>query len=154
MAQENLGLTDCLISVFISAVTCATYRWERLRLCRRWLTWFSTLNSRTIIWKIQHHYDYIGTRSLCSLTFISLCALQSTKKSCSFLGCTNQSMTGGVCIRHGAKKKLCSFLECTNQAVNGGVCIRRRAEKKLCIIPECTNQAQKGGECRRHGAER
>jgi hypothetical protein len=43
---------------------------------------------------------------------------------CTFKGCTNQAVKGGVCITHGAKRYvyICSFEGgCTNQAQKGGV---------------------------------
>ena len=46
------------------------------------------------------------------------------RKQCSFAGCTNQSMKGGVCWTHGAKLevKRCSHKGCKNCVVKGGVC--------------------------------
>eukprot|EP00986_Skeletonema_menzelii_P008032 scaffold3256_cov120-Skeletonema_menzelii.AAC.4 len=75
------------------------------------------------------------------------------KYVCSADGCTNHVVTGGVCVRHGAKVKLCSSEGCTNLAIKGGVCIRHGAKKKLCSSEGCTNQAQIGGVCMRHGAK-
>ena len=75
------------------------------------------------------------------------------KKLCSREGCTNIAKKGGVCTRHGAKIKRCSRKGCTNYALKGGVCIRHGAKKKLCSSEGCTNNAKKGGVCQRHGAE-
>jgi hypothetical protein len=77
------------------------------------------------------------------------------KYFCSVGGCPNYVVSGGVCIRHGAKyeKKLCSVAECSNQAQNGGVCIRHGAKVKRCSVAECSNQVRNGGVCIRHGAK-
>jgi len=78
------------------------------------------------------------------------------RKPCSMEVCTNQSQTGGVCIKHGSKSKLwlCSTDGCPNKARKrkGGVCIRHGANRKRCNEEGCTNQSQIGGVCQRHGA--
>ena len=56
----------------------------------------------------------------------------SEKKYCSWEGCTNGAIKGGVCWRHGAKST-------TN--------------KKKCSSEGCTKYAQKGGLCRSHGTK-
>ena len=75
-------------------------------------------------------------------------------KRCSFEGCTNHVVKGGVCFTHGAKveQKQCSFKGCTNWVVNGGVCVTHGAKRKLCSFEGCTNKVQKGGVCITHGA--
>lgn len=75
-------------------------------------------------------------------------------KTCTFEGCTNNAVKGGVCIRHGAKRKTCSREGCTNNAVKGGVCVRHGAKQKTCTFEGCANNAKKGGICIRHGAKR
>jgi hypothetical protein len=78
------------------------------------------------------------------------------KKRCSHEGCANGAVTGGVCIRHGAKVKRCSHDGCTNQAVEGGVCVRYGAKLKRyrCSHEGCTKYAQQGGVCKKHGAKK
>ena len=79
-------------------------------------------------------------------------AQKGVKKQCSYEGCTNQVVNGGVCKRHGAKVKTCSHEGCTNYSKNGRVCIRHGAKKKHCKHEGCTKHARKGGVCKRHGA--
>ena len=68
----------------------------------------------------------------------------SKKKYCSWEGCTNGAIKGGVCWRHGAKsttnKKKCSSEGCTNYAVKGGVCVRHGAKTT-------TNKKKKKNNC-------
>jgi hypothetical protein len=59
-----------------------------------------------------------------------------------------------VCMKHGAKIKRCSYEGCTNQVVKGGVCKKHGAKVNLCSSEGCTNHAKKGGVCWRHGANR
>jgi hypothetical protein len=77
-----------------------------------------------------------------------------TRKHCSHKGCANQAVRGGVCITHGAKMELkrCSVERCNNTSKKGGVCVTHGAEKKRCSLEGCTNQARKGGVCITHGA--
>ena len=72
------------------------------------------------------------------------------RKPCSEEGCKNQSYSGGLCKRHGAKAKQCSHEGCTSTAQKGGVC---RKHGKLCSREGCTNQVLQGGLCWRHGAK-
>ena len=83
-------------------------------------------------------------------------ATKTKKKKCSSEGCTNQAQKGGVCIRHGATwtKKQCSSEGCTNQVIRGGVCVRHGAKKKQCSIEGCTKVSKRGGVCNKHGAYR
>ena len=55
-----------------------------------------------------------------------------------------------VCTRHGAKVKECSYKGCNNNTIQGGVCTRHGAKVKACSYEECSNYAKKGGVCRRH----
>ena len=101
--------------------------------------------------------------------------IKTTRKHCSFEGCTNKATSGGVCKTHGAKKYIyiCTFDKCTithgapatprqqcnqegctNIAIKGGVCITHGAETKRCSFDGCTNQPKKGGVCITHGAEK
>ena len=61
-----------------------------------------------------------------------------------------------MCYTHGAKRevKRCSFKGCTNQVVRGGICVTHGAIKvrKRCSLKGCTNFVQKGGVCWTHGA--
>ena len=66
------------------------------------------------------------------------------KYTCSHEVCSNQSVKGGVCIRHGAEKKICSHEGCTKYAQVGGVCRRHGAKRKLSSHEGCINYAQKG----------
>lgn len=75
------------------------------------------------------------------------------KKKCSFEGCTNLSMTGGVCWTHGAKRlrgKRCNFTGCTifTQGKQG-LCTTHGTKVKRCSVGGCTNQ--KGRVCVTHG---
>jgi hypothetical protein len=58
-----------------------------------------------------------------------------TKKQCSFEGCTNKVVKGGVCVTHGAKKKRCSFDGCTSNARKGGVCKKHKSWKEEFASP-------------------
>ena len=80
-------------------------------------------------------------------------AKKQYRSQCSAVGCTNQVINSGVCIRHGAKVKKCSTDGCTNIAQNKGVCKRHGAKVKLCGVEGCTNSVQNGGKCKRHGAK-
>jgi hypothetical protein len=51
------------------------------------------------------------------------------KKRCSFEGCANHVVKGGVCITHGATVKRCSFEDCNNHAKKGGFCKRHYSER-------------------------
>ena len=89
-----------------------------------------------------------------------MCITHGAKKLvyiCSFEGCLNQVVRGGVCITHGAKVtyKRCSFEGCTKLAQKGGVCITHgaRVTRKRCNHEGCTNRVQKGGVCVTHGAK-
>jgi hypothetical protein len=53
-----------------------------------------------------------------------------TGKRCSFEGCTNNRVQGGVCITHGAIRKRCSYEGCTNGCVKDGVCVTHGAARK------------------------
>jgi len=84
-------------------------------------------------------------------------ARKRRRYECSADGCTNHSVKGGVCIRHGAKvnPKKCSSEGCTNFVVNRGVCIKHGAKfnVKRCSSEGCTNKAKQGGVCKWHGAK-
>lgn len=73
-------------------------------------------------------------------------------KTCSVIGCTNQSQNGKVCIRHGApwSKKQCSVDNCTKQAINGGVCRKHGGKIKECNHEGCNKHAKLGGACHEH----
>ena len=73
-------------------------------------------------------------------------------KTCSVIGCTNQSQNGKVCIRHGApwSKKQCSVDNCTKQAINGGVCRKHGGKIKECNREGCKKHAKLGGACHEH----
>ena len=71
---------------------------------------------------------------------------------CSWIGCTDWAVGGGVCSRHGAKHKLSSSEGCLNRALNGGVCIIHGAQHKRCSSDGCSKQAVLGGMCLEHGA--
>lgn len=53
-------------------------------------------------------------------------------------------------IRHGRKIALCSFEGCCNKVVQGGVCKRHGAKVKICSREGCDKHAKKGGLCFRH----
>jgi hypothetical protein len=76
-----------------------------------------------------------------------------SKKRCSADGCANQSIKGGVCVKHGAKRKICNSEGCSNRAVKGGVCKKHGAKVKQCSSGRCTNIVQNGGVCFKHGAK-
>ena len=50
------------------------------------------------------------------------------KKKCSSEGCSNQAISGGVCIKHGAVvtsiRKTCSVEGCTTKIRSHGVCTK------------------------------
>ena len=82
-----------------------------------------------------------------------LCTAHGTKvKRCSVEGCTNQR--GRVCIAHGVRLSYdCTFEGCTNNVVKGGVCVTHGAEVKRCSFEGCANQVVKAGVCITHGAK-
>ena len=117
--------------------------------------------------KKGERYAYGQKRKLCSFdgctnTVISggVCLRHGAeKRRCSNEGCTKLARgKGGVCVRHGAKRRRyeCKYEGCTNHIVQGGVCIRHGANKKvkICGHEGCTNNAQEGGVCIRHGAKK
>ena len=53
-------------------------------------------------------------------------------------------------IRHGRKIALCSFEGCCNKVVQGGVCKRHGAKVQICSREGCDKHAKKGGLCFRH----
>ena len=69
---------------------------------------------------------------------------------------SNQVVKEAASIKHGATwtKILCCSEGCTNYSIVGGLCIRHGAKRKLCSSEGCTNKAQTGGVCTRHGANR
>ena len=75
---------------------------------------------------------------------------------CSHGGCTNKARgRSGVCIKHGAKAPTCSVTGCTNNSLAGRRCKRHGAKvapRKKCSHEGCNNQAVKGGVCTSHGA--
>ena len=75
------------------------------------------------------------------------------RKLCSVNDCSNISVNGGVCYRHGATRKLCKIESCTLVALQKGVCLRHGAKHPRCKAEGCTKQAQNGGVCRNHGAK-
>eukprot|EP00984_Skeletonema_dohrnii_P033927 scaffold32169_cov78-Skeletonema_dohrnii-CCMP3373.AAC.3 len=83
-----------------------------------------------------------------------LCGKHGGKDQCSFEGCPNQAKSGGLCDSHGGKKKkLCSFEGCPNQARCGGFC-DSHGEKKLCSFEGCPTPAVRGGFCHSHGEKK
>ena len=74
-------------------------------------------------------------------------------KRCSHKGCSNKSRKGGVCRRHGSIEKRCSHEGCTTNAAKGGVCCKHGAKLKQCSHGGCTHFAVNGGVCMRHGAK-
>ena len=84
----------------------------------------------------------------------------AARKRCTFDGCTNIVVKGGVCVTHGAKveRKRCSFKDCTSYAQKGGVCKKHGAKvevktAKHCSHDGCTNGAVRGGVCITHGSK-
>ena len=71
---------------------------------------------------------------------------------CKHPGCTNVSIKGGVCAKHGAKKRCCKFEGCTNQRQTKQLCYRHGAPRKIlfCKHEGCQSHAQKGGVCFKH----
>jgi hypothetical protein len=69
--------------------------------------------------------------------------MKKKPKRCNHEGCTNQAITGGVCVSHGAKRYV---------YIHGGKVVK--VTRKRCSFEGCTNQAQKGGVCITHGAKK
>lgn len=97
------------------------------------------------------------------------------RRKCTFEGCPNRVVQGGLCISHGARRKQCKHPGCTKNvkkaglcsthgparkrcdeagcqkvAVQGGRCIAHGAKKKLCEVDGCTKQAILSGMCKKH----
>lgn len=76
------------------------------------------------------------------------------KKPCIVEGCTTQSQSGGLCVKHGGKVcKICTVEGCTSHAKIGGLCCKHGGNR-LCSHEGCTYQVVNNGVCIQHGAVR
>ena len=69
---------------------------------------------------------------------------------CKHPGCTNVSIKGRVCRKHGGRHLWCKFEGCTNQRVANHLCYSHGAPRKICKHNGCTNIVKGRGVCTRH----
>ena len=72
------------------------------------------------------------------------------KATCSFEGCNQVSVIGGVCRTHGER---CHFEGCNNNIFRHKHCKRHdeyKETRKKCPVRDCNNYVYVGGLCRRH----
>ena len=76
------------------------------------------------------------------------------RRKCSFVGCTNRVVQGGLCIAHGAKRKKCGFNGCSKHVKKAGMCSTHGPARKRCELEGCPKVAVQGGKCIAHGAKK
>ena len=76
------------------------------------------------------------------------------RKRCSAPNCSNRTVQGGVCVKHGAKRKTCSHPDCTKAVKIAGLCSSHGPSRRRCDTEGCHRVAVQGGKCLTHGARR
>jgi len=76
------------------------------------------------------------------------------RRKCTFGGCDNRVVQGGLCIAHGAKRKLCKHPGCKKHVKKAGLCSTHGPARKRCEVEDCAKVAVQGGRCIAHGAKK